>query len=81
MKKKLLLFMCAAVIISSCHKENNELPDQANSKATNNASGSHSAGRSASRFTGSMNYAFTGAYDLPCDCGANYVVGNLFGTG
>ena len=84
MKKQLLFISFAVLIVSSCSKTNNALPITSGSstaRTTNNSSTSHTANRSSSPFGGSIDYHFVADYDLPCDCGAYYVVGNFYGSG
>src|SRR4051812_23104638 len=76
MRKQLLLGVGSIMLLFSCSKDNNTTlsvtPGEQQHKV---------AGRTSSAFTGSMSYHFTTDYDLPCECGSYYVVGNLYGTG
>ena len=86
MKKQLLFIVCAALVITSCRKSTDSVPfntsnQQSVPTSNNTTTNPHNSGRSANPFRGSMNYVFVSDYDLPCSCGAYYVVGNLYGTG
>jgi hypothetical protein len=83
MKKQLLLIAITVLFISSCSKSNNNnvAPSSETAVSASQSSQSKIAGKCGKALTGSLNYAFTDAFDLPCVYGSFTPVGNLYGTG
>lgn len=77
MKKQLFVLLAGATLLfAACKKESNS-----NLASTDTPSMEELAKKKGKPFIGSMTYTFVTNYDLPCDCGTNFPVGNLYGTG
>jgi len=81
MKKQLLFIAGAALLFSACSKSgsNNVVPGT--SSAASTAKVAAKRGDEGKALSGSLNYAFTDAFDMPCVFGSYTPVGNLYGSG
>jgi len=79
MKKQLLFIAGAALLFSACSKSgsNNVVPGT--SSAASTAKVAAKRGDEGKALSGSLNYAFTDAFDMPCVFGSYTPVGNLSG--
>ncbi len=75
MNKHFLLIVSAAVLISSCSKNDNH------TTVTPVNSEVKTAAKCGKTISGSISYAFTTAFDLPCSCGSYTSTGNYAGSG